>query len=362
MQILTVIGARPQFIKAAVLSRYLRDNPSLGIKETLVHTGQHYDANMSEVFFKEMDIPQSDVNLHLGSGTHGKMTGAMLACIEELILEKKPDALLVYGDTNSTLAGALAASKLLVPVIHVEAGLRSFMMAMPEEQNRRLTDHLSTYLFCPTQTAINNLVTESIVDCGINTKPTSDNKRVCMTGDIMYEASLYYRTHNTVKVQESEKDCILLTIHRQENTDNPERLTSIVKAINELTGEHFVFPVHPRTRKILAQNNLHFAGHVKLIDPIGYFEMIAYEEACKCVLTDSGGVQKEAFFFEKPCITMRDTTEWVELVENGWNTLTGADTQKILQAVTNVKTPANVPSLYGNGDCAELICKEILKA
>lgn len=361
MNIITVIGARPQFIKAAVLSRYLRDNPSLGIKETLVHTGQHYDSNMSDVFFKEMDIPQPDVNLHLGSGTHAKMTGAMLAGIEELILERKPDALLVYGDTNSTLAGELAASKLLVPVIHVEAGLRSFMMTMPEEQNRRLTDHLSTYLFCPTQTAVRNLASEGINDCGVDVKPTADNKRVCMTGDIMYEASLYYRSHNNVQVPENDKNCILLTIHRQENTDNPERLAAIVNAINELTNERFVFPVHPRTRKILAQNNLQFDSHVKLIDPIGYFEMIAYEETCKCVLTDSGGVQKEAFFFEKPCITMRDTTEWVELVESGWNTLTGAETSKIIKAVRNVKKPDDVPVLYGKGDCAELICGELLR-
>lgn len=359
MHILTVIGARPQFVKAAVLSRYLRDNPSLGIKETLVHTGQHYDANMSDVFFKEMDIPHPDVNLHLGSGSHGKMTGAMLEGIEALLLEKKPDALLVYGDTNSTLAGALAASKLLVPVIHVEAGLRSFMMAMPEEQNRRLTDHLSTFLFCPTKTAVKNLEAEGIIDCDKWQKPTADKKCVCMTGDIMYEASLYYRAHNNVKIDD--RDFILLTIHRQENTDNIGRLSSIVKAINALSGERFIFPVHPRTRKILALNNLSFGSHVKLIDPIGYFEMIAYEENCKCVLTDSGGVQKEAFFFEKPCITMRDSTEWVELVESGWNTLTGADEEKIVSAVRTVRRPDAVSPLYGNGDCTEQICKELMK-
>ena len=359
MHILTVIGARPQFIKAAVLSRYLRQNPQLGITETLVHTGQHYDVNMSEVFFKEMAIPSPDVNLHLGSGSHGKMTGAMLSGIEELVLEKKPDALLVYGDTNSTLAGALAASKLLLPVIHVEAGLRSFMMAMPEEQNRRLTDHLSTYLFCPTHTAVKNLAAEGITDCGDGIRPTADKKRVCMTGDIMYEASLYYRAHNGVKI--ADKDFILLTIHRQENTGNIARLSAIVSAINELGEQKFIFPVHPRTRKILAQNNLSFGPHVKLIDPVGYFEMIAYEENCKCVLTDSGGVQKEAFFFEKPCITMRDTTEWVELVEHGWNTLTGADSEKIIAAVRNVKKPAAVPALYGKGDCAQLIVEELLK-
>ncbi|MCR5385565.1 MAG: UDP-N-acetylglucosamine 2-epimerase (non-hydrolyzing) [Treponema sp.] len=361
MNILTVIGARPQFVKAAVLSRYLRDNPNRGIKEILVHTGQHYDANMSDVFFKEMDIPQPDVNLHLGSGSHGKMTGAMLSGIEDLLIEKKPDALLVYGDTNSTLAGTLAASKLLIPVIHVEAGLRSFMMSMPEEQNRRVTDHLSTFLFCPTDTAVKNLRAEGIVDCGKDVRPSADQKCVCMAGDIMYEASLYYRAHNTVIIPDSDRGCILLTIHRQENTDDIQRLSSIVNAINELTEERFVFPVHPRTRKILFKNGLSFGSHVKLIDPIGYFEMLTYEQNCKCILTDSGGVQKEAFFFEKPCITMRDTTEWVELVENGWNTLTGADPKKIIHAVRNICKPVNVPLLYGAGDCAELIVNRLLK-
>lgn len=357
MKILTVIGARPQFIKAAVLSRYIRDNSHLGIEEILVHTGQHYDANMSEVFFKEMMIPTPDANLHLGSGSHGKMTGAMLSGIEDLCLEHKPDALLVYGDTNSTLAGALAASKLLIPVIHVEAGLRSFMMEMPEEQNRRLTDHLSSYLFCPTQTAIDNLKKEGIVNSD-TVKPSANNKRVSITGDIMYEASLFYRKNNKIKLDD--KDFILLTIHRQENTDNIERLKSIVEAINSLTTEKFIFPIHPRTRKIMENNNLLFASHVKTIDPIGYYEMIAHEENCKCVLTDSGGVQKEAFFFEKPCITMRDSTEWVELVDTGWNVLTGADANKIVNAVRTVKRPETVQPLYGNGNSAEIICKEIL--
>lgn len=344
MKILTVIGARPQFIKAAVLSRYIKDNPSLGIEEILVHTGQHYDANMSDVFFEEMQIPRPQYNLHLGSGSHGKMT----------------DALLVYGDTNSTLAGALAASKLHIPVVHVEAGLRSYMMAMPEEQNRRLTDHLSTWLMCPTQTAVDNLKKEGIVHCGKN--PTADNKGVYLTGDIMYEASLFYRQNNKAKIltELEGRDFILLTIHRAENTDNPERLTSIVKAINECADKTFVFPVHPRTRNILKNLNLSFGTHVKLIDPIGYFEMIAYEEKCNCILTDSGGVQKEAFFFEKPCITMRDSTEWVELVDSGWNTLVGANTDKIVETLGNVKSPSELPLLYGDGLCAEKICKEIL--
>ncbi|UTC61608.1 UDP-N-acetylglucosamine 2-epimerase (non-hydrolyzing) [Treponema sp. OMZ 787] len=351
MHILTIIGARPQFIKAAVLSRYIKDNPHLGIKETLVHTGQHYDQNMSDIFFTEMDIPHPDYNLQIGSGSHGKMTGLMLEKIEELLLNLKPDLVLVYGDTNSTLAGALAASKLHIPVAHVEAGLRSFMMAMPEEQNRRLTDHLSTWLFCPTDTAVENLKNEGIVSS--TGKPSADNKFVCKTGDIMYDASLYYRK-KAVKMDVPD-DFILLTIHRAENTDDPARLKNIVSAINAVSEKNFIFPVHPRTKKILTEQGLQFSSHVRLIEPIGYLEMLKYEESCSAVLTDSGGVQKEAFFFKKPCITMRDSTEWVELVDSGWNTLTGADTEKIIFALKNIKVPKEYPELYGNGETAENI-------
>lgn len=365
MNIITIIGARPQFIKAAVLSRYIRDN-NIGITETLVHTGQHYDANMSDVFFDEMDIPRPDYNLHLGSGSHGKMTGAMLSAIEELCLEKKPDALLVYGDTNSTLAGALAASKIHIPVAHVESGLRSYMMAMPEEQNRRLTDHLATWLFCPTQTAIENLKKEGITDCKNTAKgkyPSADFKHVSMTGDIMYDASMHYAS--LCKKAASEvigKEIggfILTTIHRAENTDDISRLGNIVEAINSASDKQFVLPLHPRTRKILNANGLQFASNVTLIDPVGYFEMIALEKDCSCILTDSGGVQKEAYFFNKPCITMRDSTEWVELVDAGWNTLVGADKGKICDALRDVKTPAEHPALYGDLTCAEKICGEI---
>jgi UDP-GlcNAc3NAcA epimerase len=352
MNILTIIGARPQFIKAAVLSRYIRDNPSFGIHETLVHTGQHYDQNMSDVFFYEMDIPKPDINLHTGSGNHGKTTGLMLEKIEDVILERKPDIVLVYGDTNSTLAGALAASKLHIPVAHVEAGLRSFMMVMPEEQNRKLTDHLSTWLFCPTQTAVNNLSKEGITD-NDDGKPNSDKKRVTLTGDIMYEASLYYREKEKILINKN--PYILITIHRAENTDNPLRLASIVKAINDLSDCKFIFPIHPRTRKMLNQQNLVFSSHVKIIEPVGYLEMITYESECSAILTDSGGVQKEAFFFRKPCITIRDSTEWVELVDSGWNTLTGADTDRIINAVRNIHIPVDYLSLYGDGHCAEKI-------
>ncbi|MGP1489478.1 MAG: non-hydrolyzing UDP-N-acetylglucosamine 2-epimerase [Treponema sp.] len=357
MHILTIIGARPQFIKAAVLSRYIRNNPQLGVKETIVHTGQHYDQNMSDIFFTQMDIPQPHYNLHIGSGSHGKMTGLMLEKIEVLLLELKPDVVLVYGDTNSTLAGALAASKLHIPVAHVEAGLRSYMMAMPEEQNRRLTDYLSTWLFCPTDTAVDNLKKEGIAST--NGVPSADNKIVCKTGDIMYDASLYYRQKSTSL--QTPNDFILLTIHRAENTDDLVRLTNIVNAINAVSEKKFIFPVHPRTKKILTEQGLQFGSHVKLIDPVGYLEMLKYEEACAAVLTDSGGVQKEAFFFQKPCITMRDTTEWVELVTSGWNTLTGADTEKIVSTIRNIHTPTEYPQLYGDGYTAEKII-EVLKS
>jgi UDP-GlcNAc3NAcA epimerase len=308
---------------------------------------------MSDIFFKEMDIPDPDINLHVGSGNHGKTTGMMLEGIEQIILDKKPDALLVYGDTNSTLAGALAASKMHIPVIHVEAGLRSYMMAMPEEQNRRVADHLSTWLFCPTQKAQENLAREGITGCGIAVQPDIDNKRVAVTGDIMYDAALYY--HKKAATIVDDHDFILVTIHRAENTDDPSRLGAIIEAINKIKDCQFVFPVHPRTVKILKQQNLVFGDHVKMIGPVGYFEMLAYEAACSAVLTDSGGVQKEAFFFYKPCITLRDATEWVELVESGWNILTGADREKIIHAVKNLKIPAAHPDFYGNGCCAEKI-------
>ena len=355
MHLLTIIGARPQFIKAAVFSRYIRDNSACGITETLLHTGQHYDQNMNDIFFSEMEIPKPDLNLHVGSGNHGKTTGIMLERIEEVIIDKKPDTVLVYGDTNSTLAGALAASKLHVPVAHVEAGLRSYMMEMPEEQNRLLTDHLSTWLFCPTQIAVNNLKKEGITDNNNSTPPSPDNKKVFNTGDIMYDASLFYRKKNNYSLNEN--NFILLTIHRAENTDDPKRLDAIFKAINTLNDFSFIFPVHPRTKKIINQEGIITANHIKLIPPVGYLEMLNLESACTAILTDSGGVQKEAYFFKKPCITMRDSTEWVELVSSGWNTLSGADTKKIINAVKNIHIPCEYPDLYGDGNCAKKICK-----
>jgi len=344
-KIVTVVGARPQFIKAAVISRLIRGEYSDRFEEILVHTGQHYDENMSDIFFREMDIPKPDINLEIGSGTHGKMTGRMLEKIEEVLLSENPDLLMVYGDTNSTIAGALAASKLHIPVAHVEAGLRSHNMRMPEEQNRILTDHISTHLFCPTDTAVENLKKESLLD-GVH-----------RTGDVMLDASLYYRD----KFLESENmdvtdDFILMTLHRAENTDNSERLKAIVKAVNSIDNRLFVLPLHPRTKKMLEEAGLAFEKHVKVIPPIGYKDMLRLEAECDAVLTDSGGVQKEAYFFGKPCITMRDQTEWVETVETGWNKLTGAESDKISSALSSINRPKERPDLYGTGDSG----KEIL--
>ncbi|MCL2156459.1 MAG: UDP-N-acetylglucosamine 2-epimerase (non-hydrolyzing) [Methanobrevibacter sp.] len=360
MNIITIIGARPQFIKSSVLSRFIHENKSFGINEVVIHTGQHYDKNMYDVFFKEMNIPMPEVDLKIKSGNHGKSTGLMIGQIEDEIIKRKPDAVLVYGDTNSTLAGALAASKLHIPIAHVEAGLRSFMMIMPEEQNRRLTDHLSTWLFCPNRNALDNLRHEGIVDHNeANIKPSSDNKSVSISGDIMYDASLYYRTKNPFHTDE--KDFFLLTIHRAENTDNEKNLISICNAINELSSYKFIFPVHPRTMKIIKDKKISLSHHIKMINPVGYFEMMALELACNAILTDSGGIQKEAYFYKKPCVTLRESTEWVELVEEGWNILSGADTEKIINAVKNLSIPSKYPSLYGDGNCAKYICDILTK-
>lgn len=356
--IITIIGARPQFIKAAVLSRTIRQEKwKNSFREIIIHTGQHYDANMSEIFFREMDIPDPDYNLNIGSGTHGKMTGEMLIHIEEVLLSEKPDIVLVYGDTNSTLAGALAASKLLIPLAHVEAGLRSFWKAMPEEQNRIITDHLSEFLFCPTVTACENLKNEGIV------------KGVKLSGDIMLDASTFYQKKVNENIKKYPDNLArklnisvdflhdgfsLLTVHRAENTDNPQNLKNIISAINK-SKIPSIFPVHPRTRKLLDNLNIKFDSHVKLIDPIGYLDMLELEMRCKFIVTDSGGVQKEAFFTKKPCITLREQTEWIETVEHGWNTLVGTDPDKLLNTIKNISVPEKYPILYGDGNCSEKI-------
>ena len=348
IKILTVVGARPQFIKAAVISRVLKKDYSDSVKEIIVHTGQHYDENMSDIFFREMEIPVPDYNLEVGSGSHGKMTGRMLEGIEQLLLEEKPDIMVVFGDTNSTIAGALAASKLHIPVAHIEAGLRSFNMRMPEEQNRILTDHISSMLFCPTETAIKNLESEGIT------------KGVFRTGDVMLDASLFYRSKKKSELSLNTDNFILMTLHRAENTDDPKRLRAITDAINRIDEYKIILPIHPRTKKIISKLGIKLEKHVNVIDPVGFFDMLYLEENCSFVLTDSGGVQKEAFFFRKPCITLRDQTEWIETVETGWNVLVGADKNKIVSAVESVSIPKTWPELYGNGQSGELIVREII--
>lgn len=339
-KIVTVVGARPQFVKAAVLSRKIAEKYSTEFSELIVHTGQHYDKNMSDVFFEEMKIPRPYLNLEVGSGSHGAMTGRMLEKIEQVLLDEKPDFLLTYGDTNSTIAGALAASKLHIPVVHVEAGLRSFNMQMPEEQNRILTDHISTLLFCPTDTAVNNLKNEGVVT-GVH-----------RTGDIMLDASLYYRQYLSEPDIEIPENFILTTLHRAENTDDPDRLKSIVQALSE-SGRNIILPLHPRTIKMLEKFNLEFGSNVMVTEPVSFFEMLYLENNCNMIVTDSGGVQKEAYFFKKPCITMRDQTEWVETVEAGWNKIVGADKVKILKAIENASKRNTYPDLYGSGQSAQ---------
>jgi len=345
-KIITVVGARPQFIKAATLSRQFQLK---GIEEHIIHTGQHFDANMSDVFFEEMEIPKPTYQLDIHGLTHGAMTGRMLEGIEEILLKEKPDGLLVYGDTNSTLAGALAASKLHIPVIHVEAGLRSYNMEMPEEINRILTDRISNILFCPTDTAINNLKRE-----GFEHMPV----KIIKNGDVMQDAAIYYaekaEQKSTIIQQAGLSKFVLATIHRQENTDSPVNLKSIITGLNEINQQTpVVVPIHPRTRNILKQ--LDIRPEFKLIDPVGYFDMIMLLKNCELVITDSGGVQKEAFFFGKHCITLREQTEWVELVENGFNVLAGSDALKLKNSFEFFKTKHSDFSvdLYGKGKAAE---------
>lgn len=351
-KILTIIGARPQFIKASAVSRAIQKSD--GIEEIILHTGQHFDANMSDVFFNQLGIPRPDIQLNIHGGNHGEMTGRMLVEIEQALLARKLDRVLVYGDTNSTLAGALAAAKLHIPVAHVEAGLRSFNMEMPEEINRILTDQISDLLFCPTTTAVKNLDNE-----GFASKPV----KVMQVGDVMQDAALLFAEKSAPPAGcDLPESFILATLHRAENTDNPERLTKIVKALNQIHSElvSVVLPLHPRTRKLIAQQGLELNVH--LIDPVGYFEMIWLLDHCQVVLTDSGGVQKEAFFFGKACVTMRDQTEWVELIDAGVNELVGANRQEIVEAtVRNVgREVPDMEQMYGGGEASGRIIEAIL--
>jgi len=360
MKIITILGARPQFIKAGTVSRAIREfNQNCSdtqIYEVIVHTGQHYDANMSDVFFEEMHIPKPDYYLGIGGNGHGAMTGQMLEKIESVLLEERPDWVLVYGDTNSTLAGALAASKLHIKVAHIEAGLRSFNMRMPEEINRILTDRVSTKLFCPTQTAVDNLQKEGI-DNWISAEPAS------LVGDVMQDGAFYY-DGLAVKPEDIAltKNFVLSTIHRAENTDDPLRLRQIVSALVEIaSNQQVILPLHPRTKKIADQQGLDLSA-LTVIDPVGYLNMVWLIKNSRCVLTDSGGLQKEAFFFEKPCITMRDETEWIELVEAGVNVLVGASKSDILSAYHSLskKSLQFDQAIYGGGVAAQTIVNHLV--
>jgi UDP-GlcNAc3NAcA epimerase len=349
MKIVTIVGARPQFIKAATVSRIIRAHPE--IHEILVHTGQHYDENMSDVFFRELSIPVPDYNLEVGSGSHGEQTGRMLKGIEEVLVSEKPDCTLVYGDTNSTLAGALASVKLHIPVAHVEAGLRSFNRAMPEEINRIVTDRISDMLFAPTQTAIDNLTTEGLA--GIT----------CFTGDVMYDSVLFYsewiqRDPAKYRTAGLPANYLLATIHRAENTDNPENLRNIFTALAKLNKD-VVLPIHPRTRKII-QTSFSIPGNVHIIDPVGYLEMLKLTMDATKVLTDSGGLQKEAYFLQKQCITLRTETEWVETLHDQWNIITGSDPQKIEAAVLSDIPSATQQLCFGDGKSAGIILEKLL--
>lgn len=422
MKICTIVGARPQFIKAAAVSRAITVHnrnvsrltlDSSHLTEILIHTGQHYDEGMSSIFFQELEIPEPKYNLAIGSGLHGKQTGQMLAAIEKVLLTEKPDWVLIYGDTNSTLAGALAAAKLHIPVAHVEAGLRSFNRRMPEEINRVVADHLSTLLFCPSQVSVGNLAAEGISSPplegagGGSSSPIANHpltltsasqpphssrltSHVLIIGDVMADAlnfaaekvvtktalkaaaNTYEDPAAQVAVQSDilarlglkPRGYLLATLHRAENTDNPERLKNIMDALSELARqEPVILPLHPRTKKILADTCPSLlAPHSSLLtilDPVGYFDIIALEKSARVILTDSGGMQKEAYWLKVPCVTMRDETEWVETVETGWNILTGADHNKIIDAARHFTRPAEHPPLYGDGHAAEKIIKAL---
>jgi UDP-GlcNAc3NAcA epimerase len=348
VKLVSIVGARPQFIKAAAVSRALRKRHH----EVLVHTGQHYDYEMSGIFFEGLEIPRPDVNLGVGSGSHGAQTAAMLKGVEDVLLDERPGYVLVYGDTNSTLAGALAASKLSIPVAHVEAGLRSFNRSMPEEINRLVADHLSELLLCPSDTAVRNLAAEGIT------------QNAHLVGDVMLDVLNWakQRLSETPKILQQlslvRRRYILATVHRSENTDNLTRLAQILRAFNSL-NEPVIFPVHPRTQKAITETGFIVKSNVRLIDPVGYMDMMALARSARMVLTDSGGLQKEAYWLGVPCVTMRAETEWVETVQAGWNTLVGSDSERIIEAVRSFTPNGTHPALYGDGT-ASVNCVDLL--
>lgn len=378
LRILTVIGARPQIIKAVAISHAVRGRFAGRIKETLLHTGQHYDANMSQVFFDELGIPAADIALGVGSGAHGVQTARMIEGIEKELQTGKPDVVLLYGDTNSTLAGAVAAAKLHIPVAHVEAGLRSFNKAMPEEVNRIVCDHCSTWLFCPTDTAVENLRREGF-NMAIEASPTMDRPRVAAVGDVMYDNSIRFaelaqsRSRLLNDLHLEGKNFVLATVHRDHNTDDAVRINSLFTALLDLHRHHgipVVLPVHPRTRRMMdsllhrhVQASIAESPGFHLVPPVGFLDMIALERNATLVVTDSGGVQKEAYFFGKPVVVLRSETEWVELVANGQAVLADADPSRIAEAaalfLTNGVPPC--PPIFGDGHAAEAICEVLLE-
>ena len=347
VKIASIVGARPQFIKASPVSRALKQ---AGHHEVMVHTGQHYDAQMSDVFFDEMGIARPDHFLEIGSGSHAEQTGRMMMAVERTLIDERPDCALVYGDTNTTLAAALAACKLGVRLAHIEAGLRSFNRSMPEEHNRVLTDHCSDLLFCPTPTAVDNLGSEGL------------RGGVHLVGDVMYDAVLHFATrareqsHVLATLGVRPREYMLATVHRAYNTDDPAVLQRLLRALDTI-GEPVIFPLHPRTRaRLAAHDNGKEPRNVRLVDPVGYLDMLALEQDAKVILTDSGGVQKEAFFFEVPCVTLRPETEWIETVTSGWNVLAGSDAEAIVSAARGAVRPSGVPPrVFGDGRAADRI-------
>ncbi|MBN2637793.1 MAG: UDP-N-acetylglucosamine 2-epimerase (non-hydrolyzing) [Bacteroidales bacterium] len=378
MKIVTIIGARPQIIKAAAVSRAIRNHFTDLVKEIIVHTGQHYDANMSQVFFDELGIPEPDYNLNIGSGSHGVQTAGMITGIEEILLKEKPDYLVIYGDTNSTLAGAIAASKIHVPIAHIEAGLRSFNKSMPEEINRIMADHASNLLFTPTKTGLKNLINEGFNK--ENLPPFSaDHPGIFHCGDIMYDNSLYFeqiaRKKSNILNEYNliEGNYFLATVHRDNNTDQPERLNALFEAFVEITSrteKKLILPLHPRTSKLLKKNlkeelyqKVSASPYIKLIPPATFLDMILLEKNCDMVFTDSGGVQKEAYFFNKPAIILRSETEWKEILEEGCGLVADANKDKILDAFDHFASNKKLDffPLFGDGKAAEFILKTLLE-
>ncbi len=378
VKVVTVIGARPQIIKASAISRAIRNNYQDILEEIIIHTGQHYDQNMSEIFFEELQIPKPDYNLNVGSGSHGFQTAQMIEGIEDIIIKEKPDCIILYGDTNSTLAGAIAASKIHCPVIHVESGLRSFNKTMPEEINRIMCDHCSTLLFSPTLTGFNNLIKEGFNPDNISPF-TSDNPKIYHCGDIMFDNTLYFSKIASAKseilqvVNVEKGNYILATIHRNNNTDDSERLSAIFKSMMDVADSFmidFVIPLHPRTSKLLDKNidneiynRLQNNKRLKIIEPVSFLDMIQLEQHSKMIITDSGGVQKEAYFLKKPCVILRPQTEWIELVEHGSSIIVDADYNRIINAVNYLinKSDFAFPPIFGEGNASEFICDEIIK-